>query len=111
MPKVAQVTYFEDTAQWKQNTAAVVDIVAKEIKSSRLRHVVMATCTGYTAAQFAPLAKASPKVNFVGVAVAGTVTAGFEYDMPMRFDSDELDMKFEDLRLLSGSILLVEVRL
>jgi len=43
--------------------------------------------------------------------VSGTVTAGFEYDMPMRFDIDELDMRFEDLRLLSASIPLVEVRL
>ena len=85
MPKVAQVTHFEDTAQWKQNTAAVVDIVAKELKSSRLRHVVMATCTGYTAAQFAPLAKANPKVNFVRVKMSPAVDALYDVKWNSRY--------------------------
>jgi len=78
MPKVAQVTYFEDTAKWKQNTAAVVEIVGRELKASRIKHVVFATCTGYTGAQFAPLAKAQPKVSFVGVKMAPAIDAMYD---------------------------------
>jgi hypothetical protein len=78
MSKVEQITYFSDTKQWRENTAAVVDIVARELKASRIRHVVVATCTGYTAAQFAPLAKASPKVSFAGVKMSPAIDALYD---------------------------------
>jgi len=65
MAKVEQITYFADTKKWRENTADVVGIVARELKSSRIRHVVFATCTGYTGAQFAPLAKAQSRASFV----------------------------------------------
>jgi hypothetical protein len=73
MAKVEKITYFEDTGKWRENTAAVVDIVATELRSSRVKHVVFATCRGYTGAQFAPVAKANPRVSFVGVAMASPV--------------------------------------
>lgn len=78
MPKIEQITYFEDTAKWKQNTAAVVDIVGTELKATRIKHVVFATCTGYTGAQFAPLAKAHPKLSFVGVKMAPAIDAMYD---------------------------------
>lgn len=73
MAKIEKVTYFEDTRKWRENTAALVDLVGREVKASRVKHVVFATCRGYTGAQFAPLAKANPKVNFVGVAMAPAI--------------------------------------
>ena len=78
MAKVDQITYFADTKKWKDNTAAVVGIVGKELKSSRIKHVVFATCTGYTGAQFAPLAKAQPRVSFVGVKMAPAIDAMYD---------------------------------
>jgi hypothetical protein len=73
MADTGQITYFRDTGKWRRNTAAVVDIAGSHLKSSRIRHVVMATNTGYVGAQFAPLAEANPKVNFVGVKMAPAI--------------------------------------
>ena len=78
MAKMEQIAYFDDTGKWKQNTAAVVEIVSKELKSSRIKHVVMATCTGYTGAQFAPLAEEHAKASFVGVAMAPAIDAMYD---------------------------------
>ena len=73
MAKMEKMAYFDDMGKWKQNTAAVVEIVGRELKSSRIKQVVVATCTGYTGAQFAPLAEANPKASFVGVAMASAI--------------------------------------
>jgi len=85
MAKVQQITYFDDTAKWKENTAAVVEIVGRELKSSRIKHVVLATCTGYTGAQFAPLAKSNQKVSFVGVKMATAIDAMYDVKWNARF--------------------------
>jgi len=73
MPKVEDITYFEDTGKWRQNTKGVVELVGGYLKPHRVRHVVMATNTGYVGAQFAPLAEQNPKVNFVGVKMAPAI--------------------------------------
>jgi hypothetical protein len=73
MPRVEKVAYFEDTGKAEQNTRAVVRLVGEYLESHRIGHVILATNTGYVGAQFAPLAKAHPKVNFVGVKMAPAV--------------------------------------
>jgi hypothetical protein len=78
MPKVKQIVYFEDTTEWKKNTAAVVAVVGKELQTSKIKHVVFATNTGYTGAQFAPLAQAHPKVSFTGVKMAPAIDALYD---------------------------------
>ncbi len=85
MAKVQQVTYFDDAGKWRENTAAVVDIVGKELKGSRIKHVVLATCTGYTGAQFAPLAKANPKISFVGVKMATAIDTIYKVKWNARY--------------------------
>jgi len=78
MPKVEQITYFADTKKWRENTAEVVAIVGRKLKGSRIKHVVFATCTGYTGAQFAPLAKAQARASFVGVKMAPAIDAVYD---------------------------------
>jgi hypothetical protein len=73
MAKAASITYFESTSKWTENTAAVVELAGKELKSSRIRHVVVASNTGYVGAQFGPLAKAHPKVGFAAVKMAPAI--------------------------------------
>jgi hypothetical protein len=73
MPRVEKITYFEDTGKAQQNTRAVVRLVGEYLKSHRIGHVIVATNTGYVGAQFAPLAKAHPKVSFVGVKMAPAI--------------------------------------
>ena len=85
MAKVEEITYFDDAGKWKQNTAAVVDVVACELKSSRIRHVVTATCTGYTGAQFAPVAEGNPKVSFVGVGMAPAIDKMYDVKWNARY--------------------------
>ncbi len=85
MAGVERVTYFSDTSKWRRNTAGVVDIVGKHVKSSRIRHVVMATNTGYVGAQFAPLAQANAKVNFVGVKMAPAIDKLYDVKWNARY--------------------------
>jgi len=85
MARVEQIAYFGDTSKWKQNTAGVVEVAGKELKSSRIKHVVMATCTGYTGAQFAPLAEANPKASFVGVAMAPAIDKLYDVKWSARY--------------------------
>jgi len=40
-----------------------------------------------------------------------TVTAGFEFDVPVRFDSDQFNWSYDDFEILSMTIPLVELRL
>ncbi len=85
MPKVEKVTYFEDTGKWKENTQAVVRVVGEHLRAARVKHVVMASNTGYTAAQFAPLAKANPKVSFVAVKMAPAIDALYDVKWSARY--------------------------
>jgi len=78
MVRVEPIVYFEDTGKWRENTGRVVEVVGAYLKGHRVKHVVMATNTGYVGAQFAPLAKANPKVNFVGVKMAPAVDKLYE---------------------------------
>lgn len=73
MARVEPIVYFEDTKKAAQNTRRVVEVVGEHLKERRVKHVVLATNTGYVGAQFAPLAKKHPKVNFVGVKMAPAV--------------------------------------
>lgn len=73
MAKTERITYFDDTSKAAANTRVVVSLVGEFLASHRVAHVVFATNTGYVGAQFAPLARAHPKVNFVGVKMAPAV--------------------------------------
>lgn len=85
MAKVAEIAYFEDTGKWRGNTKRLVEVVGKELKGSRIKHVVFATCRGYTGAQFAPLAKAKPKVSFVGVGMSVAVDKLYDVKWNARY--------------------------
>jgi hypothetical protein len=73
MPRVEPIIYFEDTGKTQENTRQVVETVDAFLKVHRVRHIVFATNTGYVGAQFAPLAKRHPAVNFVAVKMAPAV--------------------------------------
>jgi hypothetical protein len=73
MAKTEQIVYFEDTSKWQANTKRVVEVVGEALTTRRIKHVVFATCTGYTGAQFAALAKAHPKVSFLGVGMSPAI--------------------------------------
>jgi len=85
MARTEEIVYFEDTAKWRQNTAQVVEVVGGYLKSHRVRHVVMATNTGYVGAQFAPLAQAHPKVSFAGVKMAPAVDKMYDVKWSARY--------------------------
>ncbi len=85
MPKVEQITYFENTERAEQNTRAVVELVGEQLSGRRVRHVVFATNTGYVGAQFARLAKAHPKVGFVGVKMAPAVDRMYDVKWNPRY--------------------------
>jgi hypothetical protein len=85
MPRIEPIVYFEDTGKAQQNTRRVVEIVAEYLKGHRVGHVVMATNTGYVGAQFAPLAKKHPKVNFVGVKMAPAVDKIYDVKWSRRY--------------------------
>ena len=72
MPKIEPICYFEDKGKWRENTRRVVEIVKDCVKRDRIKHVVVASCTGYTAAQFAQALDLS-RVNLVGVKMAQAV--------------------------------------
>jgi len=82
---VEQITYFEDTAKAEANTRAVVALVGDYLKRRRIRHVVVASNTGYVAAQFAPLAKANPRLNFVAVKMAPAVDRMYDVKFSSRY--------------------------
>ncbi len=95
MPKVEQITYFEDTAKAEENTQAVVRIVGDFLKSHPVKHVVLASNTGYVAAQFAALAKANPSVSFIAVKMAPAVDKIYDviFDNGYRKAMDEAGIK------------------
>lgn len=52
------------------------------------------------------------KVIFTAApAVAAVITVGYEFDVPCRFDNDDLDLTIDDFEMISGTIPLSEVRL
>jgi len=85
MARIEPVVYFEDTGKAAQNTRRVVEVVGEYLKAHRVRHVVMATNTGYVGAKFAPLAEAHPKVNFVGVKMAPAVDKMYDVKWNARY--------------------------
>jgi hypothetical protein len=100
MAKVEAITYFDDTRKWKQNTAAVVGLVGRELKSSAIKHVVVATNTGYTGAQFAPVAEKHPKASFVGVAMAPAIDKLYDVKWNSRHGRA---MEAAGIRLMRGT--------
>ncbi|UCC68018.1 MAG: hypothetical protein JSV79_13055 [Armatimonadota bacterium] len=85
MARIEPVVYFEDTGKAAQNTRRVAEVVGEYLKAHRVRHVVMATNTGYVGAKFAPLAEAHPKVNFVGVKMAPAVDKMYDVKWNARY--------------------------
>ena len=85
MPRVEPVVYFEDTSKVRENTRIVVETVGAYLESHRVRHVVIATNTGYVGAQFAPLAGRHPKVNFVAVKMAPAIDRMYEVKWNARY--------------------------
>jgi len=85
MPRVEPIVYLEDTGKAQQNTRTVVETVAEYLKVHRVRHVVIATNTGYVGAQFASVAHGHPKVNFVGVKMAPAVDAMYDVKWNARY--------------------------
>jgi len=73
VPQTEQIVYFEDTSKWRANTKRLVEVVGSALATSRIKHVVFATCTGYTGAQFAKLAQGHPKVSFLGVGMSPAI--------------------------------------
>ena len=50
--------------------------------------------------------------GIINTALTGTLTADFEFDVPVRFDTDQMDLSIENYGASSwGSIPLIEVRL
>ena len=85
MARVEPIVYLEDTGKAVQNTRRVVETVGEYLKAHRVRNVVVATNTGYVGAQFAPLAEAHPKVNFVGVKMAPAVDKMYDVKWSARY--------------------------
>jgi hypothetical protein len=73
MARVEQITYFESTGAWRQNTKAVVEIVTAQVKAHRIKHVVAASSTGFVGAQFAPLKRAHPGLTIAAVKMAPAI--------------------------------------
>jgi len=82
---VEPVVYFEETSKVQRNTRIVVETVGQYLKDHRARHVVMATNTGYVGAQFARLADAHRKVNFVAVKMAPAVDKMYDIKWNARY--------------------------
>lgn len=73
MPRTEQIIYFENTDRFAENTRVVVDTVEAFLSTHKTKHVVVASCTGYVGAKFAPLKLAHPKVNVVAVKMAPAI--------------------------------------
>lgn len=58
------------------------------------------TTTGIITFLSSPLPSSAP----------GTITAGFDFDVPCRFDTDELPFSIEDIDLGTASIPIIEIR-
>lgn len=100
MVRTDEITYFTETAEAEKNTQAVVRVVGDYLKSHRLRQVVMASNTGYVAAQFSALAKANPKVNFVAVKMAPAVDKVYDVKWSARHGKT---MEQAGIRLVCGT--------
>lgn len=51
-------------------------------------------------------------INFTGTAPPNThpVKAGYEFDVPVRFDTDKLEVNFDDITLASARVPIIEIR-
>ncbi len=78
MPRVEQTIYFENTARFAENTRAVVQAVDAYVTANKTKHVVVASCTGYVGAKFAPLKQAHPAVNVLAVKMAPAIDAVYK---------------------------------
>ncbi len=57
------------------NTRVVVEAVDAYVTADKTKHVVVASCTGYVGAKFAPLKQAHKKLNVVAVKMAPAIDA------------------------------------
>jgi len=78
MPTKESVVYFEDVTKAAANTRVVVETVDAYLAAHRTKHVVVASCTGYVGAKFAPLKLSHPKVNVVAVKMAPAIDAIYD---------------------------------
>jgi hypothetical protein len=100
MTQPEAVVYFEDASKGEENTRRVVEIVGVHLKAHPITHVVMASNTGYVAAQFAALAKANPKVSFIAVKMAPAVDKIYD----VTFDEGHRrTMEAAGIRLVTGT--------
>lgn len=95
-----EIVYFQDTAKAEENTRAVVEVVGEYLRDHPVRHVVVASNTGYVGAQFAPLALAHPEVSFVAVKMAPAVDR--IYDVTFNEDYRRV-MDQAGVKLVSGT--------
>lgn len=68
--------YFEDAALWQENTAVCVEVVRGYLEHDPIQHVVVASSTGRTAAQFARALDLS-RTQLIGVKMAQAIDAMF----------------------------------
>ena len=73
MPITEQIVYFENTAKFAENTRVVAATVEGYLAAHPVKHVVVASCTGYVGAKFAPLKQARPDLNVVAVKMAPAI--------------------------------------
>ncbi len=100
MAKIEPIVYFEDTRKAQENTRRVVELVGGYLTRHRVRYVVLATNTGYVGAQFAPVARAHPRVRFVAVKMSPPVDELFHVKWNRRFAKT---MEEAGIRLVCGA--------
>jgi hypothetical protein len=70
-----QTLYFEPGETYQATTREVIACASEYLAKHRLKHLVAASCRGYTGAQLAPLRRRYPKLNLVAVKMATGVDA------------------------------------
>jgi hypothetical protein len=85
MARVEQVTYFENTAKYAENTRVVVELAGAYAKANKIKHVIAASCTGYVGAKLVPLKQANPKLNVVAVKMAPAIDAMYNVKVNPKF--------------------------
>jgi hypothetical protein len=96
---IEHICYFEDSSKWRENTAQLVGIVAEVAEREKVQHVVVASSTGYTAAQFAQGLDLT-QVSLVGVKMSSALDS--MYDVAIDADAvNLLDQK--GVALITGT--------
>lgn len=85
MARVEQITYFENTGKYAENTRATVELAGAYAKANQIKHIVAASCTGYVGAKLAPLKQANPKLNVVAVKMAPAIDAIYDVKVNPKF--------------------------